>query len=206
MLFGSPLLIAVILLNCTKKHEPSDSKIKSFNSAFSSEENFMAYNLNGEPLGFSFSQIDSIIENSDLKGRVHEFKAMEHGYADNTWVSYKLFTDSILWVFTRYPDSIETALGKFDLDEFMNSIYFNARMDIAIEEGNIDMLYISKTLGKPTSIGSKDIDGKYHQVWTYYDLGMSIIFKGTTAVKQESVYNEKLLLKKLLLKTKEADL
>ncbi|MBA3972411.1 MAG: hypothetical protein H0X46_09780, partial [Bacteroidetes bacterium] len=103
-----------------------------------------------------------------------------------TLVGFKLFTAEPLWVETTYPQSIDSAIRSFDIENYYK---YQLETDLygKVEEPIISSDYFLETLGKPDTINSNP--EKNEAIWKYNKLKLKIKFSNKIMIAYRSEYD-----------------
>jgi len=135
------------------------------------------YYPNGERYKGDHHSIEQISHDFEDKARVYHYSPFVAGGDEVTTVGFLLFTDSAMWVLTRNPAHIDSAINHFDLDKFYDSREFQIELDAFIANESLNEEFIIKTLGEPASkrefVGR---EGKFDR-WEYKKLSLYLILE-----------------------------
>ena len=127
----------------------------------------------GTPYEGTELTINQLNDKFEKYGRVYSFNPEIEGFYT---VGFKLFTNEILYVATEDITKLDSAVSKFNLNDFFNSYVFEMYLETYIEEGTLYDLFIIETLGPPNE-KSKYYDQEIEiKTWIYLDLGVSLTF------------------------------
>lgn len=135
------------------------------------------YYADGSTYKGNHHTLEGITHDLDSHGRVYHFSPFVANGDDVTTVGFLLFTDSALWVFTDNPEVIDSAINRFDLQKFYNSVEFRIELEAFIAEGHLTEQFILSTLGEPEKkrkFVSKE--GVFYR-WYYPTTGYDLIFQ-----------------------------
>lgn len=94
-------------------------------------------------------------------------------------VTFKLFTNDPLYIFTEDKSLIDKAIKSFNLEKFFNSFDFTNELDKHIENKDLSDLILVQTLGKPSSITESNLNRRKVSLWTYTEKSIQLtLFEG----------------------------
>ncbi|MGB8490968.1 MAG: hypothetical protein WCE64_07905 [Bacteroidales bacterium] len=125
----------------------------------------------------TFGQINKEFEEG---GRVYLHTIQQIVDKDTSYgmVVFKLFTDTPLYISTKYPSKINEMIKSFDLNEFFRSWKFESELQSYIKKGTLSDIFILQTLGRPNNKASYfDKDRGELSSWVYSRLNITLLLK-----------------------------
>jgi len=126
----------------------------------------------------SDNTLEAISNELESQNRVYHYKPFV-AYGDEfTTVGFVLFTDSALWVMTKSPSQIDSAIRSFNKKKFFASQEFIIELEAFIAKGALDKSFVLATLGEPTRKRTFQSKQGMFDRWEYHPHAIDLILEG----------------------------
>jgi hypothetical protein len=98
-------------------------------------------------------------------------------------VGYSMLSNNPSWIYTDNPKKIDSLIGLFDYDRYLNSWRLEMDLDKLIKLKALTDIYLIENLGKPSG-KTKTSDGRLmSEMWTYDNMELTLFINNSRAYR-----------------------